>query len=525
MKKTMIYELNHWGDNMVYYDNPWSYRRLTWKRFLDGQEVVLNENVKVKSIENVMIMIDIRPVNFSSELNGESRKSETRPIVPLTVRWAKIYKHYPSHESSDHYVVGTVGEHVVSYPYFFYDKIRAEHYGEHGTGFVWKSIKEMDANRFFVFDVEINSLFDINDIYNISGKIQYPYYLDDGLTQERIWEAELFSGTGTKIYIDYIPLGQITQPTNVRVEPVSPARGVAVFWHAPEFEKDTWGAEIGSYNIFRKLEDGEEREFELAGTVGADTLTFFDTGVVEGEYYRYAVQAATETIPPSEEDLSEYDSDLSEPSDLTFIQYAPSAPEIANVGSTIYNPHPRILATISVDGNEFVRLTAQAQGYRISRSVELESNDRVLLARAERLRENSTETVRIVNANEQNEAMSDPFIFSYVKPVFSEPIIANETEIKAIHINELRGMVENVCDYYDIARPVWNEQIVEDETPVYRWITHVRELQTEIKRIADYVNAWDSESTANRIALPEFETPEYPTASAMNQLRACIALL
>ena len=205
----------------------------------------------------------------------------------------------------------------------------------------------------------------------------------------------------------------------------------------------------------------------------------------------------------------------------------PSVPVIdaPTAGQRIYSTNPRLLVTVSA-GGDVSGLTVACPGYAMSRSANLASGAKIVLRRSNAFSAGDTETVTVTNSDGYSHAASASRTIQYVAPVFTDdPAVAGTTPIKAVHLNEIRAMVDDVRAYYGMAAHEWAETITAHETSTLHWAAHVLEIQEQIEAIAAHVNSWDSTNGLNDITLPKFTAPGVPTAAALTELRNAIKLL
>lgn len=76
-----------------------------------------------------------------------------------------------------------------------------------------------------------------------------------------------------------------------------------------------------------------------------------------------------------------------------------------------------------------------------------------------------------------------------------ETITANETHVKAAHIQTLRTAVNMVRSYYGLSPATWSEEITVGKTTVKNWPFHITELRKAIEPVITAVNSFDSSSS------------------------------
>jgi hypothetical protein len=113
-----------------------------------------------------------------------------------------------------------------------------------------------------------------------------------------------------------------------------------------------------------------------------------------------------------------------------------------------------------------------------------------------------------------------------VLPSPFETITANETHVKATHIQTLRNAVNTIRSYYNLPSAVWNEDIVAGKTAVKNWPFHIMELRKAIESVITAINSFASS--------PTFDIPPItwipigtgrPRADVMQQIQGLILML
>ena len=199
----------------------------------------------------------------------------------------------------------------------------------------------------------------------------------------------------------------------------------------------------------------------------------------------------------------------------------PDAPTVTGSG-TAYNPQPRLLIQAGSD-TEGEMQTLAATGWTFSRA-SVEPGGKAVARKSTAVSGSDTVSVTVTQTDPYGASSSATASISRVQPVFDE-ITAGRTAIQAAHMVQLRTMLDNLCDYYGLARTEWAETITAGRTSTLGWTAHVLEIQQTIARIAAAVNAWDAESSVNNVILPTMIIPGTPSADVMNQLRNMIMLL
>lgn len=85
-----------------------------------------------------------------------------------------------------------------------------------------------------------------------------------------------------------------------------------------------------------------------------------------------------------------------------------------------------------------------------------------------------TVTVRCLDSDIETSSPEVVRTFTVLPPPF-ETITANETPVKASHIQTLRTTVNMARGYYNLTLAVWSEEIVAGKTTVKNWPFHITE--------------------------------------------------
>lgn len=281
----------------------------------------------------------------------------------------------------------------------------------------------------------------------------------------------------------------------------------------------SWSASIpGEYSGLTGYEIARSTSPDTVGTVvytvdAATLQVAVAASSTAGETYYYRVRSVAY--------FPDGNSEWSEPVSLWAI--LPPAAPVLTVGANTYNPRPRIFART---GTGEAPLSIAAPGMNISRTEGLANNDGVLMQRVDDIEPGGSATVTAAVTDKYGISTSASVTIQRIVPTWTDnPIVAGETVVKAAHINELRAALDTICDYYDIDRTAWGEEVEAGTTPLYNWIGHATELQDTVRRIAGVINAYDPDSPANRVILPAMPAPEWASAEIINQLRQLITIL
>lgn len=136
-----------------------------------------------------------------------------------------------------------------------------------------------------------------------------------------------------------------------------------------------------------------------------------------------------------------------------------------------------------------------------------------------------TVTVRCLDSDIGSSSPEVVLTFTVLPSPF-ETITANETHVKADHIQTLRNAVNAIRSYYNLPSAVWNADIVAGKTAVKYWPFHIMELRKAIESVITAINSFASSST--------FDIPPItwipigtgrPRADVMQQIQDLILML
>ncbi len=184
----------------------------------------------------------------------------------------------------------------------------------------------------------------------------------------------------------------------------------------------------------------------------------------------------------------------------------PSAPVIVCPisGSSSYNTTPRFMITTGVepDGqSQIVEVKIDTGAWinsvdnpeRFSTSGYL-GNGVKTVYQAETLAVGSHSiTIRCLDSDIESASPEVVRTFT-VLPTPFETITANETHVKAAHIQTLQTAVNMVRSYYGLSSATWSEDVSAGKTTVKNWPFHITELRKAIEPVITAVNGFDSSS-------------------------------
>jgi hypothetical protein len=104
-----------------------------------------------------------------------------------------------------------------------------------------------------------------------------------------------------------------------------------------------------------------------------------------------------------------------------------------------------------------------------------------------------------------------------------EEITANETTVKAAHIQTLRSAANAVRRYYGLTATVWAEVMAAGSTPIRNWTFHVLELREAIEQVIELINSF-APGSALGVTIPDWLplAPGRPKSAVMKQLQDTI---
>jgi hypothetical protein len=134
-------------------------------------------------------------------------------------------------------------------------------------------------------------------------------------------------------------------------------------------------------------------------------------------------------------------------------------------------------------------------------------------------------TIRCLDSDTESASPEVTHAFTVLASPF-ETITANETHVKAAHIQTLRTAVNMARSYYNLSLATWSEEIAAGKTAVKNWPVHITELRKAIEPIIAVINGFDSSSVFNfpPITWSPIGTGR-PKAAVMNQLRELLLSL
>lgn len=184
----------------------------------------------------------------------------------------------------------------------------------------------------------------------------------------------------------------------------------------------------------------------------------------------------------------------------------PSAPVIVCPisGSSIYNTTPRFMITTGIepDGqSQIVEVKIDTGAWinsvdnpeRFSTSGYLGNGVKTVYKAETLVAGSHSIAIRCLDSDIESASPEVTRTFTILTTPF-ETITANETHVKASHIQALRTAVNMVRSYYGLFPEVWSDDISAGKTTVKNWPFHITELRKAIEPVITVVNGFDSSS-------------------------------
>lgn len=185
----------------------------------------------------------------------------------------------------------------------------------------------------------------------------------------------------------------------------------------------------------------------------------------------------------------------------------PSTPAITapTAGSSTYNTTPRFLITTGVDADGQLQMA----GVKIGTSAWQDSLNDAEFFSVNGCLGNNVATIykagvmatgiksvafRSVDYGVESSSPEVTRSFTVLQSPF-EAIIANETKVKAVHIQELRTAINNIRRYYGMATINWSEELISGKTYVRNWPNHITEMRKAIDSVIVLINGFDTSQT------------------------------
>lgn len=284
-------------------------------------------------------------------------------------------------------------------------------------------------------------------------------------------------------------------------------------------------ATIRGYNVFRS--DKPEGPFSIITSSATQYAYWNDNTYTVGHKYWYCVTSVATGS-------ASYSSVLSLPSNgcIASDKYNTYVAAPCYRGRT-YNPRPRFLLRAPLHSpetdapNNGIDFTKANNSAWVSSYLTLQPGRKYLGQMVSDVTDGAHTFSISYQPAVSGKFIPGSFLCGYTKatPVWTDPDLAAGMPIKAAHITEIRTCLDNLCDYYEVDRTVWGDAVSAGRTPTLLWPEHVAALQATVQRIADRINAWDTEDATRHVVLPAFADTTRPNAAAIRQLRDLIVQL
>ena len=314
-----------------------------------------------------------------------------------------------------------------------------------------------------------------------------------------------------RVFVEYAYVSSPRLPNDIRINGAT-SNNVQAGTNATL----TWNAgQIGSYDTFLTYTVSRyDRQTDTWTTIGSTTsLSMTITApYTDSCLYDYYVTMATVYYNSRSSAYAEI---------YTFIPL--TVPTFLNGDNNpVYNPRPMLLVTMG-DGPNDEYLTLVASGWTPSRKAY--PGEKVYLKRDSSYQAATTESVTVTETDERVRSIDETVSVAYSPPVYTTTeIVAGGTIVKAADITELQEYLADIRESYGMAAFTFTS-CVAGVTSLTLWQTHISEIQTCIRQIQTFVNAWDPASVSYALILPTMLTTFGPSAAVINQLRQIITML
>lgn len=322
------------------------------------------------------------------------------------------------------------------------------------------------------------------------------------------------SNSGYSSGVTLYTYGAVSAPTAVAVsqQMVSPGTTVTLSWS---------GASGGSYNaisnyrIYRST--SASSGYELLQTVGSGVTSYGVTSPSSPGtkfYYKIETVGAHST------------SGLSSSYAAVGSNAAPGNPSVSTPpGAVTHNSRPRFLVTVGTDSEDEVQTMTYTPAVTVSRTSNIHGNDKIV-ARISSKVSSGSNSLGITQTDPYAATSGLTLPYTYAPVEWTDATVeAGTTLIRAAHLNEIRSVLDDLCTWYGISPTEWAEEIVAGETPTAHWESHIAEIHAAVRRIVNYVNAWDETAETAQITLPALITSTAPAAAVISQLRQIVTAL
>jgi len=184
----------------------------------------------------------------------------------------------------------------------------------------------------------------------------------------------------------------------------------------------------------------------------------------------------------------------------------PAAPIIScpMSGSSIYNNTPRFMITTGneLDGQmQIVEVRVDSGVWHnsvdnpefFSVSGYLGNGVKTIYQAAPLAAGNHTVTFRCIDSDIGSSSPEVIRTFTILPSPF-ETITANQTHVKAVHIQTIRTAVNTIRNYHCLSPMAWGEEVIVGKTTVKNWPFHISEIRKSIEAVIAMINGFDDSS-------------------------------
>lgn len=297
-------------------------------------------------------------------------------------------------------------------------------------------------------------------------------------------------------------------PTNVQAVPTIYETGnITVSWSGSTDPDDDTNL---TYYVEYQINDTGDWVAWLNGT-NTNAQGSLESSIPRGSYVKFRVR--------SKDSFGDYSS-YSTVSNAVTRNTVPSTDALTFItvdNSTLYNPKPTIITKISGDKS----LTVMASGYTSSKTG-LQVVGTTISFKPTENKEGAQE-VSFILTDEHGASTSVSYHYTVTAPIFTDdPIVRTVTKIKAVHMTEIRAMIDSIRSYYGLDSYQWSRQIIGGITSLSLWkndLLGLREAMDEVKAFVD--SKWGIDEPISWTAVPT----NSPRADLITEVRSAITIL
>ncbi len=261
---------------------------------------------------------------------------------------------------------------------------------------------------------------------------------------------------------------------------------VRVSWSAP---LNTYGLDY-TYEV--RIGEWNGSSYDYGSAISTGTTAYYDlvlTGYSRGDRLYVQVRATNEV---GDSDWKGNEVDI-------FYNQIPAQPTLIfpKANTTIYNLTPRIGFTYGIDADgQAVLGTVEIDSVDKDATTDYWSNKGSKTTAASSLVQGWTLAAGEYTADYlSNDGLIDnteqSVTFNVAEPSWTDStLVSGSTPIKAVHITELRDVIDDIYDYYGLTNPTWTDTLTSGTTPIMA--VHLTEMRNAIEAVRTYVNGFDS---------------------------------